>query len=186
MTHRIMLVDDERGILNALRRMLESKAVTELMRFAFKVETFESPLLALQRAAEVPFAVVLSDYRMPEMSGVLFLTKFKELQPAAVRLIVSGYADLSALIGAINEAQIQCFLSKPWDDAELRAAIVKALETHDRLREQGDLADAARVQQGTMTPHERELKRLEGRNPALARVNWTPDGGVMLEPEDEP
>jgi response regulator RpfG family c-di-GMP phosphodiesterase len=186
MIHRIMLVDDERRILSALRRMLESKAMTELTPFAFKVETFESPLLALKRAEEVPFAVVVSDYRMPEMSGVIFLTQFKALQPLTVRLILSGYADLSALIGAINAAQIHCFLNKPWDDAELRSAVVKAMATYDNLRERDALVDTALMQNGTMTANERELKMLESSNPALARVNWSADGGVMLEPEDEP
>jgi response regulator RpfG family c-di-GMP phosphodiesterase len=185
MTRRIMLVDDERGILNALRRMIESKAATELAPFALKVEMFESPIAALRRAEEAPFDVVLSDYRMPEMTGVAFLTQIKSLQPSAMRMILSGYADLSALIAAINTAQIHCFLSKPWVDAELRAAIVHALVTQEHQREREDLADYASVQIGAMSAHERELKRLAGTNPALARVTWSEDGGVMLEPEDD-
>jgi YesN/AraC family two-component response regulator len=185
MTKRIMLVDDERGILNALRRMIESKAATELAPFALRAELFDSPIEALERAAEVPFDVVLSDYRMPEMTGVVFLTKIKALQPSAMRMILSGYADLSALISAINNAQIHLFLTKPWVDAELRAAIVDALVTHARQRELEELADLGRVQQGTMSLHDRELKRLAGSHPALARVNWSEDGGVLLEPEDD-
>lgn len=184
MKHRIMLVDDERGILNALRRMLESKAATEFAGYALDIETFESPIRALERAGEVPFALVLSDYRMPEMNGVAFLARIKLLQPCAMRLILSGYADLSALIAAINEAQIHCFLSKPWVDAELRAAIQHALVAHEQLCEQAELADLSRVQQGTMSANENELKLLAQTNPALARVNWAPDGGVLLEPED--
>ena len=185
MSKRIMLVDDERGILNALRRMIESKAATELAPFALTVELFTSPIEALQRAEEISFDVVLSDYRMPEMTGVAFLTKIKSLQPSAMRMILSGYADLTALISAINNAQIHCFLSKPWVDAELRAAIVHALVTQAHQREREELADFASVQKGTMSLHERELKRLAGTNPALARVNWSEDGGVMLEPEDD-
>jgi CheY-like chemotaxis protein len=182
MTKRIMLVDDERSILNALRRMIESKGATELAPYAIKVEMFESPIAALQRAEVMSFDVVLSDYRMPEMTGVMFLSRIKALQPSAMRLILSGYADLTALIAAINDAQIHCFLSKPWVDAELRAALAQALKTHEQLCERDDLADFARVQQGTMSSHDRELKRLEGTNPALARVNWSPDGGVLLDP----
>lgn len=185
MTRRIMLVDDERGILNALRRMIESKAATELAPFALIVELFDSPTEALQRAEEVAFDVVLSDYRMPEMTGVAFLSRIKLLHPSAMRMILSGYADLSALISAINTAQIHCFLTKPWVDAELRAAIVQALVTQRHQREREELADFACVQKGTMSANERELKRLQGSNPALARVNWSEDGGVMLEPEDD-
>lgn len=185
MTKRIMLVDDERGILNALRRMIESKAATELAPFELRVEMFDSPIEALARAGEVPFDVVVSDYRMPEMTGVVFLTKIKSLQPSAMRMILSGYADLSALISAINNAQIHCFLTKPWVDAELRAALAQALVTQAHQREREELADFASVQMGTMSLHERELKRLEGSNPALTRVNWSEDGGVLLEPEDD-
>jgi two-component system, probable response regulator PhcQ len=185
MTKRIMLVDDERGILNALRRMIESKAATELAPFALRAETFDSPIEALQRAEEVPFDVVLSDYRMPEMTGVVFLTKIKALQPSAMRMILSGYADLSALISAINNAQIHLFLRKPWVDAELRAAIFQAMVAQQDKRELEELADFARVQKGTMSLHERELKRLAGTNPALARVKWSEGGGVLLEPDDE-
>ena len=133
MTLRVMVVDDEPGILNAVRRMLKSKASTALSRFSFEVETFDSPQRALLRAEEATFAVVLSDYRMPEMSGIDFLRRIKELQPSAARLILSGYADQSVLTRAINEAHVQRFLSKPWDDDELRSSIVEALEAHSRV-----------------------------------------------------
>jgi response regulator RpfG family c-di-GMP phosphodiesterase len=184
MTKRIMLVDDERGILNALRRMIESKAATELAPYALKVEVFESPIEALQRAEVMSFDVVLSDYRMPEMSGVAFLAQIKALQPTAMRMILSGYADMSALIAAINEAQIHSFLTKPWVDAELRASIVNALVTHEHLQERAELADYASVQQGTRSLHERELKRLQSSTPAMASVNW-PEEGITLAPKDD-
>lgn len=185
MTKRIMLVDDERGILNALRRMIESKAAVELAPFGLKVEMFESPIEALRRAEEESFDVVLSDYRMPEMTGVAFLTHIKALQPAAMRMILSGYADLGALISAINDAQIHCFLTKPWVDAELRAAIAHALVTHAHLQERAELADYASVQQGTRSLHERGLKRVESSPPPLASVNWSEDGTVMAGPKED-
>lgn len=122
---------------------------------------------------------------MPKMNGVKMLTEMRTLQPSAMRMILSGYADMPALIAAINEAKIHCFLGKPWDDGELRAAVVHALALHERLRASEELADLARLQQGTLTPHELELKRLENRNPVLARVNWAPNGGVMLEEDDD-
>ena len=185
MTQRIMLVDDERGILNAVRRMLEREAKTKLARFNVDVEIFESPFFALKRAGEVPFAVVISDYRMPTMNGVEFLTRIKALQPSAARLILSGDTDLSGLIAAINDAQIQCFLGKPWVDAELRAAIVQALEAHQPRHEHGEPADDARIRQVSLTAREKELKQFEERSPVLARVNWTPDGGVLIDPEED-
>ena len=182
MMHRIMLIDDEGSILNALRRMLNSKAGVELDAFSLTVETFQSCVLALQRAEEVPFSLVLSDYRMPGMNGVQVLTRIRSVQPLAVRLILSGFADMSALIAAINDAHIHAFLTKPWVDSELRAAIARGLIIHERLRDHEELADFGRVQQGTMSAGEQALRALEKRNPDLARVVWAPDGGVMLEP----
>jgi len=185
MINRVMLVDDEHGILNALRRILARNASAELDRYGIKIEAFDSPVRALQRVREVAFAVVISDYRMPDMSGVELLSQIKPLQPSAVRMILSGYADLPTLIAAINDAQIHCFLSKPWDDDELRAAVVHALVLYEQTRDCEERADLARVKQGAMTRGEWTLKRLETRNPALARVNWSPDGGVLLDHEDE-
>ena len=184
-TTRIMLVDDEKGILNALRRMLESRAITELSSYSYKVETFESPVAALRRAEETPFGVVLSDYRMPEMSGVSFLTKIKEIQPAATRMILSGYADLSALVSAINLAQIQCFMSKPWDDDELRGAIAKAIRAHATYTDNERLVGTALLAEGKVSAEQLALKLLQERNPILARVNWAPDGGVLLDPMED-
>ena len=78
--HRLLLVDDEENILRALRRTLTlSDGVTP----AFEVETFASPAAALLRADEVKFDLVLSDYRMPEMTGVEFLRRFRVKQPDA-------------------------------------------------------------------------------------------------------
>ncbi len=180
-----MLVDDEQGILRALRRVLAHGISAELDAYDIKLEIFDSPALALERAQEVSFAVVVSDYRMPDMNGVKLLTAMREFQPLAMRMVLSGYADMPALVAAINEARIHCFLGKPWDDAELRSAVVQALALHERLRDSEDLADVARLQLGDLTAHELEVKRLENTNPALVRVNWAPNGGVLLEHEDD-
>jgi response regulator RpfG family c-di-GMP phosphodiesterase len=117
------------------------------------------------------------------MDGVAFLKAFREEQPHAVRLILSGYADLDAMIGAINEAQIYRFISKPWHDFELRAAVEQALAHHDLLLENQRLADEVRAQRGIISRQEMELRRLEMETPGITKVNWGPDGSVILSEE---
>ena len=178
--HRIMLVDDEQNILGALRRLFAAPLAEGGKKLV--VETFSSPREALKRVKEdVAFDTVISDYRMPEMDGVAFLKAFRENQPHAVRLILSGYADLDALVGAINEAQIFRFIAKPWHDFELRAAVGQALAYHDMMLENQRLADEVRAQRGVITRQEMELRRLEAESPGITKVNWGPDGEVLLE-----
>jgi DNA-binding NtrC family response regulator len=125
--HRILLVDDEPNILNALRRCLASIDVGELDGEALKVEAFTSPEQALERSEEQDFDLVISDYRMPGMDGVEFLTAMMDLQPAVPRMICSGYADRDAIITAVNEVQLARFIGKPWVDEELASAVVTLL-----------------------------------------------------------
>jgi DNA-binding NtrC family response regulator len=126
--HRILLVDDEPNILNALRRCLASIDVGELDGEALKVEAFTSPEQALERSEEQDFDLVISDYRMPSMDGVQFLSAMMELQPAVPRMICSGYADRDAIIAAVNEVQLARFIGKPWVDEELASAVVTLLQ----------------------------------------------------------
>lgn len=183
--YRIMLVDDEQNILNALRRLFASPSSQDAGSPKFEVETFISPQQALGRAEEgVVFDLVISDYRMPEMDGVAFLKAFKSIQPNAERLILSGYADLNALVGAINEAQIFRFITKPWHDYELKSAVAQALAHRSLLLENQRLADQVRLQLGVISKQEEALKRLEEEMPGITKVHWGEDGSVMLD-EDE-
>ena len=175
--YRLLIVDDEENILRALRRTL---SVNDGSAHQFDVEIFSSPAAALHRADEVKFDLVLSDYRMPEMDGVQFLRQFRDKQPDAARLVLSGYADLDGLIGAINEAQIFRFIPKPWHDAELRVTLTQALSYHALLAENRLLADQVRAQQGKLTRQEFEW-RLETEHPGITKVNWGPNGEVMLD-----
>lgn len=181
---RLMIVDDEEGVVRALRRLLLAVPCVHKQRtYALDLETFTSPQLALERARHTPFDLFLVDFRMPDMDGMAFLKAVKALQPDAMRIVISGYADLNALVGAINEAEIYRFLPKPWNDYELVSAIAQALSYRDLILENQRLADQVRVEQGKMTPQELELKRLEALEPGLTKVNWGPDGSVVLDEE---
>lgn len=178
--HRLLIVDDEPNVLNALRRLFTLYLPAGVERLT--VETFTSPLAALQRAGEgAAFDAVISDYRMPEMDGVAFLKAFRDIQPDAVRIILTGYAELGALIAAINDAQIERFVAKPWNDYELRLALAHALAHNDLLRENQRLADEVRAQRGIISRQEMELRRLERESPGITKVKWGPNGEVLLD-----
>lgn len=184
--HRIMLVDDEIDILRALTRVLRlTPCVHAGEEFPLLLETFTSPVEALQRAHEVAFDLFMVDYRMPEMNGVALLQRIRELQPDAARLILTGYADLDALIGAINDANIERFIAKPWNDKELVAEMARSLAGHARRVQDRRLADEARAASNELSPEELERRRLEALEPGITRVKWGPDGSVLLD-DDKP
>ena len=119
MTERILLVDDEPNVLHALTRQLRKR---------FDLRTAESGEAALRLLkTEGPFAVIVSDMRMPEMNGVELLATVKTLYPDTVRLMLTGNADQETAIEAVNSGQIFRFLTKPWNDEQIKEEIRGAL-----------------------------------------------------------
>lgn len=177
---RLLLVDDETDLLKALRRML-TRALQEEKP---AIETFDDPRAALERAAEVSFDLVISDFRMPPMDGVAFLKRFREIQPDAMRLILSATTDFSTVMNAVNEAEIHRYLVKPWVDEELAATVREALQRRQQLQEDKNLADEMRLQQGVISAEELELRRLEAEEPGITKVKWGPDGSILLDEDD--
>lgn len=118
----LLLVDDEENVLRALQRVLR--------RDGYTLHLASSAEKALQILAVHPVDVVLSDHRMPGQSGTEFLSKVKELYPRTVRLMLSGYTEVRSVTSAINEGAIYKFLTKPWDDDQLRANIKEAFHRH--------------------------------------------------------
>lgn len=181
---RIMIVDDETSILQALRRVLRvAPCACGGRDFELEIETFDSPVAALEQARQYPFDLFLTDYRMPGMDGVAFLRAVKEIQPDAARLILSGYADLNALMRAVNEVGIDRFIGKPWNDYELVSAIAQSLAHRELLLENRRLADLMRIECGDISPETVEAERLERMEPGITQVNWGPDGSVILDPD---
>jgi two-component system probable response regulator PhcQ len=180
--YRILAIDDESGILNALSRLLRhTPLIVNGEAVAVRVDTFVSPREALARAAGVAYDLVISDYRMPEMDGVALLRQLRDLQPDAARVILSGYTDLNGLIAAINEARIERFIAKPWNDFELVSVLGQILEIRALRIENAALADRVRCEQGVLTPQDIELKRLERLEPGITQVRWGPDGSVIMD-----
>ncbi len=182
--YRVLLVDDETGIVSALRRVLVSIPVEDLDGESPVIEGFTSAKEALGRASEMAFDLVVADYRMPEMSGVEFLSQLIKTQPDVARLILSAYADINAVISAVNEVHIFRFISKPWHDFELKSAVVQALAARALAVDNQRLADRLRVQEGRLSRREAELQRLERESPGITKLKRSSDGGIILDEDD--
>jgi serine/threonine-protein kinase len=113
---RILLIDDEERILRALRALLR-----EHVTFATT-----DPLQAVALARQHDVDVVICDQRMPEKPGIEVLREIKESHPRALRILLTGYSDLKAVLGSVNESEVFRFVNKPWNNAELKALVTEA------------------------------------------------------------
>lgn len=120
---RILCVDDEQNVLKSLERFFIDDNYEILC-----AASGEEGLEIMQKVA--PVQIVISDYRMPGMNGVEFLKEVCSRWPDTVRIVLSGYADTSAVVSAINEGQIYKFIPKPWDENELRVAISNSIDRY--------------------------------------------------------
>jgi response regulator RpfG family c-di-GMP phosphodiesterase len=126
----VLLVDDESEILFSLK---------ELLRREFELYTAESGRAALEILRQHPPHVVMTDQRMPEMTGVQLLRQVKEVSPQTVRMLFTGYADIKAVIEGINEVGLYRYLTKPWDPDELTQVLRQAATQYERAAEQQQL-----------------------------------------------
>lgn len=122
----ILLLDDENDILKALNRVL---------RMDYNVVTFDNGADALQHLQDNPVHIIISDMRMPEMDGADFLAKAREMQPQTVRLLLTGYADIQSTVRAVNAGGIHTYISKPWDNENLKLIVAKAAEFYRLSRD---------------------------------------------------
>lgn len=120
-TETIVIVDDEEMVLTSLKAYLT-------LETDYDVRTFSSAKQALGYLEEGDVDLVISDYLMPEMDGISFLAKVRELHPEAPRIILTGYADKENAIKGINEVGLYQYIEKPWDNDELRLVIRNGLE----------------------------------------------------------
>src|SRR6516162_7050573 len=110
----VLVVDDEPEILFSLRGLLRKE---------FDLHTAQGGAEALEVLRRQPVHVIMSDQRMPEMTGVELLQRARAERPEAIRIIFTGYADIKAVVDAINEGQIYRHLTKPWDPDEMVALL---------------------------------------------------------------
>jgi response regulator RpfG family c-di-GMP phosphodiesterase len=124
--HSLLLVDDEPDMLFSLKGLL---------RREFDLHTAESAREGLQILAEHPIDVVMTDQRMPEMTGVEMLCSVKTRYPDSIRIVFTGYADLKSVIEGVNHGGLHRYITKPWDPDELIDMLREAAAEHDELVE---------------------------------------------------
>lgn len=128
----ILYVDDE------VNNLISFKAT---FRLKFKIFTAESGKEAIKILDENDIHIIITDQRMPEMTGVEFLVSILERHPDPMRILLTGYADLNAVIDAVNKGKIYHYLSKPWNEEELESTILKAFEIYKQHKEDKDTTD---------------------------------------------
>jgi response regulator RpfG family c-di-GMP phosphodiesterase len=150
---RVLYVDDEPSLCKAFARMFASEEGVD-------VTTSTSPVDAASLMADQSFDVIVSDLRMPEMSGIELLTAARQRRPQARRLLVSGYADLDSALSAINDVGVDRLLTKPWNGSEMIGAIKAAAEHARLLRENRDMTEALKRKNEELELLNRELDNL--------------------------
>lgn len=117
----VVVVDDEEMVLTSISSFLN-------LETNYETKTFLSAKKALEFIKDNPVDLVISDYLMPEMDGISFLAKVRELQPEAPRVILTGYADKENAIKAINDVGLFQYIEKPWDNDDLLIVLRNGIE----------------------------------------------------------
>lgn len=144
MSPSVLLVDDDELVLKAYRRFLQppDPSARPTGWRLFEVETSSSAAAALKLVAtRRPYAVVVSDYKMPGLNGVKFLEEVKALQPTTVRMMLTGAADIDAAIDSVNRGSVFRFLTKPCLPTTLGSAVAAALRQYELVRAERDLLE---------------------------------------------
>jgi two-component system, probable response regulator PhcQ len=177
----LLLVDDEAPILNALYRTLRPHLAKLL-----QIDLCTSAEEALQRGQRQRYDIVVADLRMPGMDGMTLLSRFAQLQPHSVRMMLTGSADFATAQRAVNEIGIYRYLTKPWQEMELlghlRAAMDHAVQRHQTEQQ----AQAWQAVQARPSAQELERLRLESLEPGLTEVEWDADGAIIMPSLDAP
>ena len=121
--YRILLVDDEPNVLSALKRVFHHEN--------YEVVTCQEPKQALERFTRESFQLIVSDYMMPEMNGGELLRQARAIRPDMIRIMLTGHADVNAVISAVKSGAVYKFILKPWNDDDLRVTVALALEQYE-------------------------------------------------------
>lgn len=162
MERTILLVDDEENITSALTRLLR--------RDGYSILRANSGRAGLEVLKTHKVGVIISDQRMPEMTGTEFLTQVRELYPDTVRIVLSGYTELNSVTDAINRGAVYKFLTKPWEDDLLRAHVEEAFQRYEMKIENSRLTHELQQANEELRQVNRELEqRVELKTSELMR-----------------
>lgn len=155
--HCLLVVDDEPDVCDS---------VHDLLRREFRVLKATGAQEGIRLLREEEIHIIMTDQRMPQVTGVEFLEKAKARNPRAVRLLFTGYADLESIIAAINQGHVYQFLKKPWQPEDLLAAVRMAAQEYDRMVAADEEAERLKGElkniQQRMAVLEGEVRRLGG------------------------
>jgi two-component system, probable response regulator PhcQ len=168
MQYTVLIVDDEPDIRDMLTQALS--------REPYEVLCADSAEEALDIIAQEPVDVVLSDEKMPGMSGTEFLAIVRRQYPDTIRMILTGHASLESAIHAINEGEIYRFFTKPCNMVDLMVTIRQALQHKDLMAENQRLLNIVRQQSSS-------LEALEKQHPAITKVKRNQNGTVIIDDE---
>lgn len=164
----ILIVDDEPHVISALKRCLDEEP--------YWIIGAGGGAEALQLMQQQNFKVVISDEKMPGMSGAEFLAEVKVRFPETIRIMLTGHASVQATMRAVNCGEIYRFFTKPWDEIELKLAIRSSVEKYDLEEENRRLLKTVRRQS-------QELKHLERSFPGITELRRDAKGAIRIDTE---
>jgi len=160
--HSLLIVDDETSLLESLSGLLRR-------RFEVRTATSGEQALALLSAGLEPH-VILSDQRMPGLSGDAFLARAREVAPEAIRILFTGYTEIEAVVNAVNRGEIFRFLLKPWNPEELESVIDQAVSQYELVAERSRLLEELQAANERLARSNRELTELNELKNAFLEV----------------
>ncbi|MBI5633797.1 MAG: response regulator [Nitrospirae bacterium] len=166
MAYNLLIVDDEENVISSLKRAF--------MDEEFAVFSASSGQEGLEVLAKEQIQVIISDEKMPGMSGAEFLSEAKKLCPDSIRFMLTGQASIESAMKAINEGEIYRFFKKPWDDLQLTFAVRSAFEKFA-------LEDENRRLLETVKRQALELKSIEKQFPGITDVKRDDDGKILID-----
>lgn len=151
---RLLFVDDEPSVLKALKRIFLDED--------YEILTAGSVSEALTLLAQNPVHLIISDHRMPGRTGTEFLKEVKQRWPETIRIMLTGHADVQSIMGAVNEGAVYKFITKPWNDEDLRLTVSLALQQYTLIRENRKLKEITRKQQSRIKSYSSRLMENKG------------------------
>lgn len=159
--HTVLVVDDEADVVSSVK---------DLLRLDYKVLGATKVSDALSLLEKEPVDVVMTDQRMPETNGVELLKQVRVKYPDAVRLLFTGYADIRAVVDAINEGNVYRYITKPWDPDELMAVLREACDRHDLVTQRNSLLEELKEKNAQLERANAELRHSDELKNAFIRV----------------
>ncbi len=166
---RILIVDDEPSVRSALRRTLRKEN--------YELSFAESGAEALQMLQHSQPDLIISDHLMPEMTGLQLLQRCRLLYPDVGRVVLTGQAEMETVIGAINDGAVFRFLTKPWDDDEVKLTVHLAIHQVRMERENARLLKLVEAQA-------HRIQELEAKHPGIHSVRRDENGAILIDDTD--